>query len=351
MADYTDRETVEALGIIDPELDKFLSEHGENLPKADWSDVKTLRANRVVFEATRKAKGEEAKLETSITIRMSDGHESEILIHKPADPPAKSPLVVLLFGGGFIMGSNVQLGPYARGIAKLYGATVVTPSYRLAPEHRFPTQANDIWDTLQWLTKNAASLGADLSAGFVLGGVSAGGQLAAVTAQRMVTEKTSPPLTGLWLSIPVLFNTGVDPPASEQHLFFSREQNAHAPIFNMQAIEWVEKYMEADPTSSQWSPFNGTNPHVGMPRTYFQVCGMDPLRDDGLIYERVLRQNGVPTKISVYPGVPHGHFSSLPFLKISQRANADVIENFGWLLGKEASREDIAKAVAAPGGA
>lgn len=322
------------------------------MPKSDWSDVETMRKNRVILEATRKASGPEIDLQDSKLITMSDGFESEILIHKPANPPAKSPLVLLLFGGGFIMGSNIQLGPYARAIAKLYGATVVTSSYRLAPEHKFPVQANDTWDTLQWLAKNASSIGADPSAGFVIGGVSAGGQLAAVTSQRWVTEKASPPLTGVWLSIPVVFHSaGTEVPATEKDMFFSRTQNAHAPIFSHEAIDWVDEYMQADTRSPQWSPFNDKNPHVGMPPTYFQVCGMDPLRDDGLIYERALRNSGVKTKIDVYPGVPHGHFSYLPFLKQSQKANSDVIENFGWLLGKQISKEEVAKALVAPGGA
>jgi acetyl esterase/lipase len=36
------------------------------------------------------------------------------------------------------------------------------------------------------------------------------------------------------------------------------------------------------------------------------VSGVDPVRNEALIYEKVLREDyGVKTKLDVYPGVPH----------------------------------------------
>jgi len=38
-------------------------------------------------------------------------------------------------------------------------------------------------------------------------------------------------------------------------------------------------------------------------KAYINVAGMDPIRDDGLIYEQVLRQEwGVETRLDIYPG-------------------------------------------------
>jgi acetyl esterase/lipase len=39
--------------------------------------------------------------------------------------------------------------------------------------------------------------------------------------------------------------------------------------------------------------------HTGLPPTHLQVCGLDPLRDEGLLYERLLREQGVPTRLDV----------------------------------------------------
>jgi acetyl esterase/lipase len=59
---------------------------------------------------------------------------------------------------------------------------IVDVDYRLAPEYPFPTQIWDSWAALKWVFANAATLGVDASR-VSIGGLSAGGHLAAVLAQ------------------------------------------------------------------------------------------------------------------------------------------------------------------------
>lgn len=286
--------------------------------------------------------------ESVMSIPMRDGHQSEIRVFKPATHPSSgSPLVVLLFGGGFVTGSNLQLAPVARSAAALYGATAVALSYRRAPEHKFPTAPNDTWDSVKWLAANAPSLGADLSVGFVLGGVSAGGGMTITTAQRAIKEKLSPPLTGLWACIPVALEDQLVP-AEYKHMWHSREQNTKVPLLDGQSIELVRKLYQPDITSEDYSPFNSGIGFSGLPRTYVQVCGMDPLRDDGLIYERALRDQGVETKLDVYPGQPHAFFSAFPDLKQSQKYRADTTMAMGWLLRRQPDSQVLQQISATP---
>lgn len=294
---------------------------------------------------------------STMTIAMSDGFESELRVHRPTSAPARahgrgSPLVVLIYGGGFVAGDNRQLSPYAGALARLYGATVVNISYRLAPEHRFPAAPSDAWDTLAWLARNAGSLGADARAGFVVGGVSAGANLAAVTAQRWADERREPRLTAAWLSIPLLFEAALVPD-EYRGAWLSREQNADADVINEEAMRYIVAHTRVDVGSPLFSPVNSASAdrHASMPpRVYFQVCGQDPLRDDGLVYERMLRAAGVRTRLDVYPGVPHAHFSFMPALKSSRKAQADTVENFAWLLDCDSPSEGTVRdSVSAPG--
>ncbi|KAH6999352.1 Alpha/Beta hydrolase protein [Ilyonectria destructans] len=179
-------------------------------------------------------------------------------------------------------------------------ATVVNISYRLAPALKFSTAPNDVWDSLLWILRDADSLGADPTTGFILGGVSAGANIAAVIAQKTIEEKISLPLTSVWLSTPL------------------------APILNMEAIKRLQAAYSPDISSPDYSPFNAKDTHKGLPPVYLQVCSMDPLRDYGLIYEKVLREHGVKTEMVVYPGLPHGYLS-FTGLKSAQKGSIDSV--------------------------
>ena len=66
---------------------------------------------------------------------------------------------------------------FTRGLAKLFGVVVVSPTYRLALKYPFPQGINDTWDAFKWMAANASNLGATLSEGFILPGGSSGGNL------------------------------------------------------------------------------------------------------------------------------------------------------------------------------
>ncbi|KAL4914511.1 Alpha/Beta hydrolase protein [Aspergillus aurantiobrunneus] len=276
-------------------------------------------------------------------IRMRDGYESEIRIFRPSSLPEDgSPVIVLLYAGGYLVGTNMQLVPFARALAAVYNATAITVSYRLAPEHPFPTAPEDVWDSVKWIAQHATLLGADPSKGFVLGGVSAGGQLTCLTAQRAVKEKLSPPLTGLWISIPITTWSADGLPAEYRDSWVSRTENAHAPVMDVADIDTAAAAYKPDVFSDNFSPFLYPDLAPLLPPAYVQVVGLDPLRDDGLVYERYLRDHGVKTRLDFYPGVPHCHFAVYPGLQASRKFRRDVAVSVGWLLGEDVD-EDVVK--------
>lgn len=97
------------------------------------------------------------------------------------------------------------------------------------------------------------------------------------------------------------------------------------------------KMLGADMNNPLFVPFlyrNAPGGHKGLPPAYFQVCGLDPLRDEALIYERILREEaGVRTRLDLYPGLGHYFWTNFPLLGDSRRFVEDTLKGVQWLLG------------------
>src|SRR6185312_2091579 len=89
--------------------------------------------------------------------------------------------------GGTIVGSPQIESPTIGHLARELDAVVVSPDYRLAPEHPFPAPLDDCMATLSWVRDNADKLGIDADR-IAVAGASAGGGLTAAVAQRSHDE-------------------------------------------------------------------------------------------------------------------------------------------------------------------
>lgn len=349
MTTYETREAVAKLAEMDPELTELLNSGKPVGWVSTGLPVKNLEEAAVFLQSVTLPEPPSTPENSPLDIPVSGGRTQRARVYKAGKAAAgPAPLVVYVHGGGFVMGDPAHIALQARGIAEATGAVVVAPSYRLAPAHPFPAGQDDVWDAVNWLAQpeNAASIGADPAAGFVVGGISAGGNLSAAAAQRYVSRGTGPKLTGVLLVVPYLLDESIVPDKYKP-LWFSTEQNASAPIIDKETMDYVARETKFDFKSPLFSPFNDPKPHVGMPPVYIHAAGLDPLRDDALVYERALRDNGVKTRLDVYPGVPHGHAGMYPTLAASRKAELDLVKAAGWLLGKELTDEEAAKAVAA----
>ncbi|KIW43604.1 uncharacterized protein PV06_04691 [Exophiala oligosperma] len=345
-------EDLDTRAVIDPEIDAILKSGKFTLPKLDTSSVeagiKQLRNLETLFPPPPPTP-EVAESIHEFTAR--DGFRLVYHIFQPATSPtrgARRPLLIYWHGGGGCMGDPYSVCTVARDLVVAHDMVVVSPQYRLAPEHPWPTGMNDAWDAFVHVSTTASSLtlGADVSAGLLLGGVSQGTRLSslvALQAKGAIAATTPQPqlprVTGLYFDAPS-FMTPDNVPEEYRSQYRSRhdERCLTAPVLDADTKALFDRAFQADQTSPLYVALN-TMPlskHAGVAdRAYFSVCGMDILRDDGLIYADILEKTGVETRVTMYPGTPHVFWSIFRMTTQAQKWKQDKTDGVKWLLGRE----------------
>ncbi|GME42209.1 putative lipase 2 protein [Neofusicoccum parvum] len=275
---------------------------------------------------------------TVIKIPVSDGAEIDAWLYQPESAPTGgSPLVVLYHGGGWCAGGPEMEEPLCVKAVQNFGAVALSVDYRLAPENPFPTGVTDCCDALAWISKNATTLKATPSRGFIIGGESTGATGSLVSALRARSEQNllTHPITGMWLAVPSVLTEEVVP-EKYQAEYRSMEQCADAPGVDRRAMKYLQDKLNPDVHDGRFNPFLWKDGHKGLPKCYFQICGLDPQRDEDLLFERHLREEyGIETKVDIYPGLSHAFWGFYPQMEVSRKAVGDTVKGLAWLLSRE----------------
>jgi acetyl esterase len=233
----------------------------------------------------------------AVSDRDADGVPVRVYQPSPDEP---LPIVVVLHGGGWVIGSMEDYDRTARQLANASGAIVVSVDYRSAPEHPFPAPLDDCWTALQWTATHAAGLGGD-PARLAIGGDSAGGNLAAVCALR-ARDAGGPDLALQVLVYPVTdcdFGTA------------SYRENGVGYFLDAEQMEWFfDCYTEGgktDPARWEISPLRAPDLH-GVTPALVITGEYDPLRDEGEAYAARLADAGVAVEARRYDAMVHGFF-------------------------------------------
>jgi acetyl esterase len=198
-------------------------------------------------------------------------------------------ILVWFHGGGWISGDIAYSDQFCRSLADGAGCEVLSVDYRLAPEDPFPAAVEDALAAVRW----AAPAGREV----VVGGDSAGGNLAAVAAQELASLP-SVRLVGQLLVYPVLDTDRGRP----SYLAYD------GLVLGVAEMGWFfAQYLprEQDRTSPRAAPLRASE-LGGLPPAVIAVAGHDPLRDEGVAYAGRLRAAGVPVTLLQFPSLPHG---------------------------------------------
>jgi acetyl esterase len=229
---------------------------------------------------------------------------------------APHPAHLYIHGGGFFMGTLDHFDATCRELCVGADCVVVSVDYRLAPEHKFPTPPEDCYAALCWTFEHADELGIDTSRVSV-GGGSAGGNLAAVTA-LMARDRGGPSLVFQLVEIPVTDLTMSHP---------SIVENGEGYMLTVDAMkEFTAWYIasDADLTNPYASPFFADD-LTDLPPALVMTAEFDPLRDEGEAYAQRLSDAGVPTRLKRWDGHIHGAASFTKVLPSARDYRADAI--------------------------
>jgi acetyl esterase len=263
----------------------------------------------------------ESVAEIRDTAVSGPGGDIPVRVYRPA-PDGRLPILVYAHGGGFVFCDLDSHDALCRDIANRIPAVVVSVAYRLAPEHQWPAAAEDVYAVTQWAADNAEDLGGDARR-VVVGGDSAGGNLAAVTT-LMARDRASRPLAAQVLIYPVIaadFNT-------ESYRLFGTGYYNPEPAMRWYWDQYVP--VAADREHPYASPLQANL--AGLPPAVVVIAGHDPLRDEGIAFADALDAAGVTTTRCVFEGGIHG-FMTMPTLGIAQQARLQLCRELSRLLG------------------
>jgi acetyl esterase len=222
--------------------------------------------------------------------------------HRPSTDP-NLPVVIYLHGGGWVWGSLDTHDRLMRSYAAAGNCAVLGPDYALSPEAVFPQALEECAAVLRHVATHGAAMGLD-PARIILGGDSAGGTLAAVTA---IAARDA----GWSLSMQLLFYPGT---AGHQDTP-SYKTFAHGFLLEQPHIDYFfGHYLRGPQDRNDWrfAPLDGVDA-TGHPReldgvapAWIGLAECDPLTDEGVWYADRLRMAGVAVDLEIYAGMVHG---------------------------------------------
>lgn len=210
--------------------------------------------------------------------------------------------IVWLHGGGWSAGSPEDYRPLAAMLARLSGASVLMPDYRLAPEHKFPAGLDDCTRAFAWAVEHGpeqelADGASERAKTLTLIGDSAGGNLAAATCLKTISDGGHMPdrlvlIAGTLDNTPNPERVGLDDPICTPETLGAS----------------VASYLRKDdsPTNLLVSPVYASDEMLEkFPPTLIQVSSTEALLFDSKRFSQRLEQAGIRVSLSIWPGLPH----------------------------------------------
>jgi acetyl esterase len=226
--------------------------------------------------------------------------QRRVRVYTPASARGRAAAGLVWFhGGGFTIGSIESHDGVCRSLASESGVVVASVDYRLAPEHPFPAAVEDAIAATRSIIGDAAAYGVAPRA-VAVGGDSAGGNLAAVTAQALRGTAARP-------AFQLLIYPATDfTRSSPSHGYFGK-----GLVLTKATMDWfLSSYLStADAIQDPRASCLFAKDLTGLAPALVVTAGFDPLRDEGKAYADRMREAGVAVEYVCSEGSVHGFFN------------------------------------------
>jgi len=167
---------------LKPEIRQYLSERSAlGLPAVWQAPLDEIRKNTNLHIALSQPLID--LFEVKKILIPGPKSDLPVRIYRPSQK-LNLPALVFFHGGGWVLNFLDIYEPALRKLALAGDFVIIAVEYQKAPEHPYPAAFNDCFATLEWVVKNAMSLGIDPKA-IGVGGDSAGGNLASAVALKV----------------------------------------------------------------------------------------------------------------------------------------------------------------------
>ncbi|HEY1968840.1 MAG TPA: alpha/beta hydrolase [Pseudonocardia sp.] len=250
---------------------------------------------------------------TEVTYADVDAGGVPAILATPLDA-ASDQVIVYSHGGGCVTGSAQSHRKLAAHLAKAAGTHALVVDYRLAPEHPFPAQIEDLVTAHRWLRANGYAAEHTATAGD-----SAGANLAITTVLK---------LRELGERLPAAV-IAISPWLDMEHLGKTLESNADSDSFISREVSEMCASIYLGETRRDEPLANPLHADLaGLPPMFVCVGEAEALLDNAERIADRARAAGVDVTLEVQAGQQHVY----PFMAgRSKHADASIANAAGWL--------------------
>lgn len=213
------------------------------------------------------------------------------------------PLILYFHGGGFQMEGTIIHKKLYETYAKHIPASVLAVNYRLLPEYPYPHAFHDAVDAFKYVTKHQKSLG---YTHLYVAGESAGGNLALALTMWARDQKYDD-IKKVLLIYPVL---------TKHHSLASHLMYHDTPMWNqvLNQSMW-QMYLNGREEDTYASLLE--NDMEDLPPLYLETAQFDPLRDEGILLEKKIKEVHGKIQSNHTMNTVHG-YDAIPAAKITK---------------------------------